>query len=350
AYLQLCKAEWQLSRAMSTGVSPTGCLPALVYENEVVESGFWHIVEFLKREGYDLDEGLDEEQRAQSIAYISLIQDSLVDALLFSWYLVSENFAEAIRPRLAKLIGLPFSLLVPTQLKDYAQQRLEAHGMLEAKETDGASKSQESSATTGGLLKNKLSRISLLAKEGFKRHADRSAHPIYELANKCLDVLSSKLDNKNYFFGEHPTTLDTVAYGYLSLILYPELPQATLKSIVTLKYPNLAEFCDRMHSRTEKPSVLVEGSWVGSVGSMLKQEICRYTTLPSLPIRQGKADPQHATKVRSVVGAFCVFFGYVIYNGILSAPSSTSAAEPAQVEGVDLDSVLAEVRNVFNQN
>ncbi|KAI8321833.1 hypothetical protein GQ54DRAFT_238038, partial [Martensiomyces pterosporus] len=213
-------------------VSPNGCLPALTYNNEVVESGFWHITEFLKREGYDLNEALDEEQKAQSVAYISLIQDSLSDALLFSWYLVSENFADAIRPRLARLFGLPFSLLIPTQLRDYAQQRLEAHG---------------------GLLRSKIPRIYLLAKEGFKRHADKSAHPVYEVANKCLDVLSSKLGSKDYFFGERPTTLDTVAYGYLSLILYPELPQATLKSIITSKYPNLVSFCDRMHSQIEKP-------------------------------------------------------------------------------------------------
>ncbi|KAJ1926061.1 hypothetical protein EC988_010331, partial [Linderina pennispora] len=111
AYLQLAKADWQLHHVNNSGISPTGCLPVLTCQDNIVESGFWHVIEFLKREGYDLNSALDAEQISQSTAYISLVQDSLVDALLFSWYMVSENFVDVIRPRLAKLFGFPLSLV-----------------------------------------------------------------------------------------------------------------------------------------------------------------------------------------------------------------------------------------------
>ncbi|KAJ2870688.1 hypothetical protein FB639_004584, partial [Coemansia asiatica] len=106
-YLQLCSVDWKLCPVSSTSISPNSCLPAITYKNTLVESGLWSIVQFLKKEGYDLDAELDKEQQSQSAAYFSLVQDSLVDSLLFSWYLVSENFADAIRPRLAKMFGFP---------------------------------------------------------------------------------------------------------------------------------------------------------------------------------------------------------------------------------------------------
>ncbi|KAJ2898617.1 hypothetical protein GGI21_004852, partial [Coemansia aciculifera] len=310
AYLQLSKAEWQLHSVSSTSISPNNCLPVLTCGQAVVESGFWRIVAFLKSEGYDLNADLDEEQLSQSTAYISMVQDSLVDALLFSWYLVSENFAEAIRPRLAKLFGFPLSLIIPTQLRDYAEHRLESRGIL-GKANDTLETKPESAS-----LRSKIPRIYLLAKDGFKSHEDKSAHPIYAQAKRCLDALSTKLSKKEYFFGSKPTTLDAVVYGYLSLILYPDLPQSTLKSMVARDYPNLLEFCDRIHAQMEAPSTGPKENWAAGVGAMVKQSASQLTSMWPFSLPSSQEDPELVSKIISVSGALGVFFGYAIYKGL----------------------------------
>ncbi|KAJ2754723.1 hypothetical protein GGI19_002195 [Coemansia pectinata] len=333
-YLQLSKAEWQLHNVSSTSVSPNNCLPALTCGQAVIESGFWRIVEFLKSEGYDLNAGLDEEQLSQSTAYISLVQDSLVDALLFSWYLVSENFVESIRPRLAKLFGFPLSLFIPTQLRDHAEHRLESRGIHSVVTTETNTASESSSSTNTTFLRSKIPRIYLLAKDGFKSHEDKSTNPVYAQAKKCLDVLSKKLDKKEYFFGAKPTALDTVVYGYLSPMLYPDLPQSTLKSMIVDEFPNLSEFCDRIHAQMEPPSMGPEQNWAAGVGSMVKQNVLQFASLRSYSLPSTQDDPELASKIISVAGALGVFFGYAIYKGILSVPgtrSKTSAELPSQV-------------------
>ncbi|KAJ1820987.1 hypothetical protein LPJ56_001235 [Coemansia sp. RSA 2599] len=323
AYLQLCKAEWKLCPVSSAGISPNNCLPAITYKNTHIESGVWSIVQFLKKEGHDLDAGLDEEQLSQSTAYISLVQDSLVDSLLFSWYLVSENFADAIRPRLAKMFKFPLGLFIPTQLKDHAEERLRFRGITsEIESSDDKQEAQEGGNLQA--LKNKIPRIYLLAKEGFRRHADKSSHPVYKHAAKCLDLLSTKLGSKQYFFGDAPAMLDAVVYGYLSLVIYPDLPQSTLKEMVTKSYPNLVALCDRIRERIEEPTVAVEQSWPSSVYSMAKQCVASY--MPQPKTKQGD-DESNGSRLsentRSIACALFVFVGYIVYNDVFSHPAST---------------------------
>ncbi|KAI7833460.1 hypothetical protein BX661DRAFT_140501 [Kickxella alabastrina] len=302
--MQLSKVDWRLHQTNNTGISTNGCLPVVTFNNAVVESGFWRIVQFMKAEGHDLNSKLNEEQLSQSTAYISLVQDCLIDSLLFSWYLVSENFADMVRPRLAKMFGFPLSLFIPTQFKDYAEERLQFRGI--SSDLDTAAEKEAAAAA------------------GFNRHADKSAHPVYAQADKCLAVLSNKLGTDEYFFGASPTTLDAVVYGYLSLVLYPELPQSTLKTIVTSKYHNLVELCDRIHAQMEKPAIVSEQTWFSGIATVAKQSIAQYIlpTVGSKQQQEEREDPQRAEKARSIVGALFVFIGYAIYNGVLSAPAS----------------------------
>ncbi|KAJ2160055.1 hypothetical protein GGF46_002566 [Coemansia sp. RSA 552] len=324
AYLQLSNSDWVLRQVNNTNISPTGCLPVLTAPGPAVESGLWRIIEFLKSEGHDLDAGLDKEQAAQATALVSMVRDGLVDALLFSWYLVPENFAQAIRPQLAKLFGFPLSLAIPTQLRDHAEQRLRANGTVDEADDSGSEDTNDDSQP--GSLRSRLPRIYLLAKTGFNRHKDRSSHPVYRQADEYLAVLSRKLSTKQYFFGDKATTLDAVVYGHLSLLLRLDLPQNPLKTAISQKYPNLRALCDRVHSRLEKPTAISEPSLVAGTLSVAKQWLSSYTALPALPLGDAAEDPKRAEKIRSATGALFVFLGYVIYNGILSAPATSHSA------------------------
>lgn len=49
---------------------------------------------------------------------------------MFSWYVDSKNFTEAVRPLYAKLLAFPIRYFVPAQLRDAAKSRLEKYGVV----------------------------------------------------------------------------------------------------------------------------------------------------------------------------------------------------------------------------
>jgi len=101
--------------------------------------------------------------------------------------------------------------------------------------------------------------INLLFKRKFKMAAKKvRAHgigvhkpeEIEEFGKTDLKVLSDLLGDKDFFFGDKPSTLDVVAFANLAQILYMDKEvQVTLREYLTESCPNLNEFCSRMKER-----------------------------------------------------------------------------------------------------
>ncbi|KAJ1772487.1 hypothetical protein LPJ74_001387 [Coemansia sp. RSA 1843] len=323
-----------LSISVQVGLpKPYKCLPVLIFKNDVAETGFWRIVRFLQGEGHGLGVALNKEQLSQTTAYVSMIQDGLVDAIIFMWYLVPENFVQVIRPRLAGMFGLPLSLVMPTHLKDCATKRLIANGMIDDGTfgSSSSSSNEDSEPAKNGFLQNKFLQLRHLAKEGFKRQASTyesveaaiARHPVLNQADQYLSCLSRKLGEREYFFGKAPSLLDAVAYGHLSLVLRVDLPHNPLRMLITTRYINLAEHCARVHAQLQPPTIASRQNLVAGLGSYVKQTVSEYTTIPDFSVSNMKDSPETAGNLRAVVGALCIFIGYVIYNDVLSTPSST---------------------------
>jgi hypothetical protein len=67
------------------------------------------------------------------------------------------------------------------------------------------------------------------------------------LAGELLDPLSDLLGRHDYLFrGEQPSSLDCLAFGYLSLLFYPAVPQAWLKETIQTNYPRIAAYLRRL--------------------------------------------------------------------------------------------------------
>ncbi|KAJ1906687.1 hypothetical protein LPJ81_001214 [Coemansia sp. IMI 209127] len=280
-----------------------------------------------------------------------MVQDGLIDAILFTWYLVPENFVQVIRPRLAKMFGLPLSLVMPTHLKDCAVKRLAANGVIDG-ETFGSgsdSNAEGSDSTEGGFLQNRFFQLRHLAKEGFKRQAKASEsieaalarHPVLKQADQYLLCLSQKLGEKDYFFGKTPGLLDAVVYGHLSLVIRVNLPHNTLRRLIATKYINLAEHCARVHARLRPPTIASSQGLVAGLGSYVKQTVAEYTTLPDISIPNMKDSPETVNNVRTIVGALCVFVGYIIYNGVLSTQNvETDGPDKMSLESPSVGGIL----------
>ena len=68
------------------------------------------------------------------------------------------------------------------------------------------------------------------------------------LSADLLDPLSDLLGRHDYLLrGEQPSSLDCLAFGYLSLLIYPPVPQAWLRETIKLKYPRIGAYVHKLH-------------------------------------------------------------------------------------------------------
>ncbi|CAG8546001.1 8706_t:CDS:2 [Scutellospora calospora] len=212
SYLQLVSEDWNVIECCNPNVSPTGELPVLRDGLNWI-AGVHNIINHLKKNGLNVDENLTNKQKADSLAFTSYIEECAYDVLLFTWYVDSKNFVEVIRPLYAGLLSFPMQYFIPTQLRDFAKERLTRHGI-------------ESVGDTGFLM-------------------DKSTK-LNKIVHESYDVLQKKLGDNEFFFRDQPSSLDVMAYGYLALHKYSELSNPDLATIFNTEYPRLARFCERM--------------------------------------------------------------------------------------------------------
>jgi hypothetical protein len=102
------------------------------------------------------------------------------------------------------------------------------------------------------------------------------------LSAELLDPLSDLLGKHDYLFrGEQPSSLDCLAFGYLSLLYYPPVPQAWLRETIRTKYPRLGAYIGRLHKdlfRSEQ--VNAADVWSVAVGA---KKAPSSTSLPWAP-------------------------------------------------------------------
>jgi hypothetical protein len=67
------------------------------------------------------------------------------------------------------------------------------------------------------------------------------------LSNELLEPLDDLLGKNDYLFkGDRLSSLDCLAFGYLSLLYYPAVPQAWLKETIQTKFPRIASYIHRL--------------------------------------------------------------------------------------------------------
>lgn len=88
------------------------------------------------------------------------------------------------------------------------------------------------------------------------------------LSGELLDPLSDLLGKNRYLFrGDQASSLDCLAFGYLSLLIYPEVPQAWLREMIRTKYPRIAAYIGRLHKDLfNEEEVIPAHVWTLSTG------------------------------------------------------------------------------------
>ncbi|XP_065843265.1 metaxin-1-like [Oscarella lobularis] len=202
AYSRFCAIpDSQAAFHKCTGYNQyTSDLP-IVYTGDKAICGAHSVLDYFRSRGWNADYILKTKEKADTMAFLSLIRTHLHPAILYLQFVKSQNYADVIRGYYATACSFPWNFYVPGQLEKRAREAVALKG-------------------------------------------ENVEKTIIVEAKHCLDLLSSFLGDQQFFFGDRPTTLDAISYGYLAFILNSNLPSNDLKPHV-LSLENLAGFTAR---------------------------------------------------------------------------------------------------------
>ncbi|GIY71973.1 metaxin-2 [Caerostris extrusa] len=184
-------------------LSPSGSVPFLRCGKFII-ADVEPIINFVQAKGKSLSSHLDNSEKADMKAYISLVNIVLHNAELYVSWCDSSTLQEVTKPRFISSLPWPVNHFLCWQTKHEVKKRL--------KSADWNSKSLED---------------------------------VYDMVDNCCYALSERLATQKYFFGDRPTELDAIVFGHLFAILTTPLPDNRLCTIVR-EYQNLVDLCQRI--------------------------------------------------------------------------------------------------------
>jgi hypothetical protein len=163
----------------------TGALPAMRWSRNMV--GACDAVSYLQAQHCDLDQFLTPSQRADAVAFRTMLDDSLPFCVLFVLWQIEQNYYRA--PKLDYAANVQF----PNRLSlRYAEARR---------------------------IRETLDRKTILTEE-----------EAVARAQKCYELLTSKLSSQKYFFGhDRPTSLDIAMASHVAIHCFLPIRDNALK-------------------------------------------------------------------------------------------------------------------------
>jgi sorting and assembly machinery component 37 len=208
---------------------------------------------------------LTAKQAADSTALTSFITTHAPTLLSISLYVSSENYRHATRPAFTALLPWHANYILPPRRRAAARAMTDH---LNISSIDVDSVHEDNSSSLGGVGQDPnqqgfesqaKDRASLLLprKDTVRSLLQRPEHAaifrLHAVAEEFFAPLRDMMGEENEFLlgTEEPTDVDCLAYGYLSLMLYPDVPQAWLAKTMKEKHGNLVRFVERMHKKLE---------------------------------------------------------------------------------------------------
>ncbi|XP_027461591.1 metaxin-3 isoform X4 [Zalophus californianus] len=189
AYAKFSGAPLKVKVIDNTWRGSRGDVPILTTEDNIISQPA-KILNFLRKQKYNADYELSAKQGADTLAYIALIEEKLLPAVLHTFWVESDNYFSVTRPWFASRIPFPLSLILP-----------------------------------GRMSKGALNRILLTRGEPPLYHLREVEAQIYRDAKECLNLLSNRLGTSQFFFGDTPSTLDAYVFGFLAPLYKVRFPK-----------------------------------------------------------------------------------------------------------------------------
>ena len=210
-------------------------------------------------------DNLTAAKAADSTALSSFLNTHAPTLLSISLYVSSENYRHATRPAFTALMPWHANYILPPRRRAAARAMTDH---LNISSIDVDSVHEDNNSSLGGVGKDPSKqgfeaqakeRASLLLprKDTVRSLLQRPEHAaifrLHAVAEEFFAPLRDLLGEEKEFFmdTEEPTEVDCLAYGFLALMLLPQVPQAWLAKTMREKHSNLVRFVERMHKRLD---------------------------------------------------------------------------------------------------
>jgi len=219
--------------------SVAGTLPEMESCKMVYAEGLFSIIGIMRREGYNADYNLTQQEQADTLAFLAYANSALGPAIKHVLWMDNSNYLKATRPAYQKMYGFPQGLYYPKRMKNKMEDQV-------------------------------MNSIYI----GERKSPADIEKVLHKHAIECIDVLEKQLGNSKgpFFFGSKPTTLDAAVYGYLGVLTHAPLASNGLKNHL-ISCENLKAHCAQVEKYLSKSNFVkkeVEQKKSESVVSTLK--------------------------------------------------------------------------------
>lgn len=301
AAVALLKARVQTEWTIIATHDQTRRLPCLKHRDQCIE-GYKNISRYISDLSASRAAHLDERQKADGVALSSFITSHAQILLDISLYVSYENYM-VTRSAFTKILPWYANYILPPARRNAARARTDhlgissidvddVHEDLSNKPPGMADVGKEKSFEPEIQQRASLLLPSRNTVSGLLRRPEHSAvFKLHALAENFFEPLQDMLGDSEYFLGRSEMSeVDCLAYGYLSLMLYPDVPQSWLRSTLRKKYAQLVAFVERIHhelhmeTRVEDVMALAEAKdQHTAVAPQKKQDMTLPWSSPAIP-------------------------------------------------------------------
>uniref|UniRef100_A0A7M4FSL3 Metaxin-1 n=1 Tax=Crocodylus porosus TaxID=8502 RepID=A0A7M4FSL3_CROPO len=156
---------------------------------------------------YNADYDLSARQGADTLAFMCLLEEKLLPALIHTFWVDAKNYVEHTRKWYAEAIPFPLNFFLPNRMH-----------------------------------KQRLERLQLLCGDDCLEDEERLEKVLYHEARECLTLLSQRLGAQKFFFGDSPASLDAFIFSHLAPLFKAKLPNGKLQQHLK-SLENLCNYC-----------------------------------------------------------------------------------------------------------
>ncbi|KFO24918.1 Metaxin-1 [Fukomys damarensis] len=276
-YARFTGAPLKVHKINNPWRSPSGTLPALRTSHGEVISVPHKIITHLRKEKYNADYDLSARQGADTLAFMSLLEEKLLPVLIHTFWIDTKNYVEVTRKWYAEAMPFPLNFFLP-----------------------------------GRMQRQHMERLQLLCGEHRPENEEELEKELYQEARECLILLSQRLGSQKFFFGDAPASLDAFVFSYLALLLQAKLPSGKLPAHLRGLH-NLCTYCTHILS--------IYFPWDGA-------EVPPARQAPAGPETEEEPYPRR-NQILSVLAGLAAMVGYALLSGIISI----QRAAPSRVPG-----------------
>ncbi|KAK2084387.1 metaxin 1 [Saguinus oedipus] len=275
-YARFTGAPLKVHKISNPWRSPSGTLPALRTSHGEVISVPHKIITHLRKEKYNADYDLSARQGADTLAFMSLLEEKLLPVLVHTFWIDTKNYVEVTRKWYAEAMPFPLNFFLP-----------------------------------GRMQRQYMERLQLLSGEHRAEDEEELEKELYREARECLTLLSQRLGTQKFFFGDAPASLDAFVFSYLALLLQAKLPNGKLQAHLRGLH-NLCAYCTHILS--------LYFPWDGA-------EVPPPRHTPAGP--ETEEEPYgRRNQILSVLAGLAAMVSYALLSGIVSIQRATPARAP----------------------